>query len=92
MALVYFHNFVLLVQQQFINLPACCFSAHSLLFLFFVSVGRLLLYSFSACCCFKFLVVMSIMTLPAREKSLFWHRMWLDCDRPKQGAVADAMR
>ena len=29
---------------------------------------------------------------PAREKSLFWHRIWIDCDRPKHGAVADAMR
>ena len=24
---------------------------------------------------------------PLREKSLFWHRMWIDCDRPKTGAV-----
>jgi hypothetical protein len=29
---------------------------------------------------------------PLREKSLFWHRMWIDCDRPKTGAVADSMR
>ena len=29
---------------------------------------------------------------PLREKSLFWHRMWVDCDRPKTGAVADSMR
>jgi exonuclease III len=29
---------------------------------------------------------------PLREKSLFWHRIWLDCDRPKQGAVAEIMR
>jgi exonuclease III len=29
---------------------------------------------------------------PTRERSLFWHRMWLDCDRPKHGPVADAMR
>ena len=30
--------------------------------------------------------------LPFREKSLFWHRMWLDCGRPRSGAVADCMR
>ena len=29
---------------------------------------------------------------PLRDKSLFWHRMWIDCDRPKTGAVADSMR
>ena len=29
---------------------------------------------------------------PLREKSLFWHQMWIDCDRPKTGAVADSMR
>src|SRR5664279_3104568 len=29
---------------------------------------------------------------PLREKSLFWHRLWLDCDRPRNGAVADSMR
>jgi hypothetical protein len=29
---------------------------------------------------------------PLREKSLFWHQMWIDFDRPKTGAVADSMR
>jgi hypothetical protein len=29
---------------------------------------------------------------PFREKSLFWHRLWLECDRPRNGAVADSMR
>jgi hypothetical protein len=29
---------------------------------------------------------------PVRDKALFWHRLWLDCDRPKTGAVADSMR
>ena len=29
---------------------------------------------------------------PLRDKSLFWHRLWLDCDRPRSGAVADSMR
>jgi hypothetical protein len=29
---------------------------------------------------------------PTRERSLFWHRIWMECDRPKTGAVADAMR
>ena len=29
---------------------------------------------------------------PLRDKSLFWHRLWLDCDRPRTGAVADSMR
>ena len=29
---------------------------------------------------------------PLRDKSLFWHNLWLDCDRPKTGAVADCMR
>jgi len=29
---------------------------------------------------------------PLRDKSLFWHNIWLDCDRPKTGAVADCMR
>jgi hypothetical protein len=29
---------------------------------------------------------------PLRDKSLFWHTIWLDCDRPKTGAVAECMR
>ena len=29
---------------------------------------------------------------PLRDKSMFWHKMWLDCGRPRAGAVADSMR
>ena len=29
---------------------------------------------------------------PTRDKSLFWHNLWLACGRPKTGAVADCMR
>jgi len=29
---------------------------------------------------------------PLRDKSSFWHNLWLDCDRHKTGAVADCMR
>jgi hypothetical protein len=29
---------------------------------------------------------------PVRDKSLFWHNLWLECGRPKTGAVADCMR
>ena len=29
---------------------------------------------------------------PLRDKSLFWHNMWLEYGRPKTGAVADVMR
>jgi hypothetical protein len=29
---------------------------------------------------------------PLRDKSLFWHRIWVDCGRPRSGAVADSMR
>ena len=29
---------------------------------------------------------------PLREKSLFWHHMWVDCERPRSGVVADCMR
>jgi hypothetical protein len=29
---------------------------------------------------------------PVREKSMFWHGIWLQCGRPKTGAVADCMR
>ena len=29
---------------------------------------------------------------PAREKSLFWHNIWMECGRPKTGVVADIMR
>jgi len=29
---------------------------------------------------------------PLRVKSLFWHRMWVDCNCPRDGAVADVMR
>jgi hypothetical protein len=29
---------------------------------------------------------------PLRDKSLFWHNLWLDCNRPRTGAVADCMR
>jgi len=29
---------------------------------------------------------------PFRQKSLFWHRMWVECDRQRNGVVADCMR
>lgn len=29
---------------------------------------------------------------PVRDKSLFWHNLWLECGRPRTGAVADCMR
>ena len=29
---------------------------------------------------------------PVREKSLFWHKIWIDCGRPKTGVVAGIMR
>ena len=29
---------------------------------------------------------------PLREKSMFWHSLWIDCGRPHSGAVADIMR
>jgi hypothetical protein len=29
---------------------------------------------------------------PLRQKSLFWHGIWIDCGRPRGGAVADCMR
>jgi hypothetical protein len=29
---------------------------------------------------------------PFRQKSLFWHRLWMDCGRPRNGIVADCMR
>jgi hypothetical protein len=29
---------------------------------------------------------------PLRDKALFWHRLWMDCDRPKTEPVADSMR
>ena len=29
---------------------------------------------------------------PVREKSLFWHKMWVKCGRPRSGIVADSMR
>jgi hypothetical protein len=29
---------------------------------------------------------------PLCDKSMFWHKLWLDCDRPRTGAVADSMR
>ena len=29
---------------------------------------------------------------PLRDESLFWHNLWLECDRPKTGAVAYCMR
>jgi hypothetical protein len=29
---------------------------------------------------------------PLREKSLFWQGLWIDCDRPRLGIVADCMR
>jgi hypothetical protein len=30
--------------------------------------------------------------LPLRDRSIFWHRIWVDCGRPKSGAVAKSMR
>ena len=29
---------------------------------------------------------------PYREKSLFWHRLWIEADKPRHGALADIMR
>ena len=29
---------------------------------------------------------------PYRDKSLFWHSLWVECGRPREGAVADSMR
>ena len=29
---------------------------------------------------------------PARDESLFWHKIWTDCGRPRSGVVADCMR
>jgi len=29
---------------------------------------------------------------PARQHSIFWHIIWIDCGRPKTGLVADIMR
>ena len=29
---------------------------------------------------------------PLRDKSLFWQRMWIDCECPRNGVVADCMR
>jgi exonuclease III len=29
---------------------------------------------------------------PKRQKSLFWHGLWVDCGRPRNGVVADCMR
>jgi len=29
---------------------------------------------------------------PLREKSVFWHNLWVDCGRPRTGVVADTMR
>jgi len=29
---------------------------------------------------------------PLRDKSIFWHKLWIDCGRPHAGLVADIMR
>jgi len=29
---------------------------------------------------------------PVRQKSMFWHGIWVDCGRPRTGQVADCMR
>ena len=29
---------------------------------------------------------------PYKEKSVFWHTLWVNCGRPRSGAVADCMR
>jgi len=29
---------------------------------------------------------------PLRDKSLFWHHIWVDCGRPRSGYVTDIMR
>lgn len=29
---------------------------------------------------------------PFRDKSMFWHKLWADCSRPRIGAVAEIMR
>lgn len=34
----------------------------------------------------------SVRVQPLRDIALFWHSMWMDCSRPKTGAVAACMR
>jgi hypothetical protein len=29
---------------------------------------------------------------PVRQRSMFWHKIWIDCGRPRTGTVADNMR
>ena len=29
---------------------------------------------------------------PLRDKSLLWHKIWIECNRPREGVVADSMR
>ena len=29
---------------------------------------------------------------PYRDKSMFWHKLWMDCGKPRTGHVADCMR
>lgn len=29
---------------------------------------------------------------PTRQQSIFWHKIWIECDRPRTGVVADIMR
>jgi len=29
---------------------------------------------------------------PLRDKSIYWHNMWVECGRPQEGVVADIMR
>jgi len=29
---------------------------------------------------------------PLRDKSIFWHNLWMDCGRPMAGVVAESMR
>ena len=29
---------------------------------------------------------------PFRQKSIFWHRKWVDCGRPRNSVAADCMR
>ena len=38
----------------------------------------------------ELLVGLSIVQ-PYKEKSVFWHTLWVNCGRPRSGAVADCM-
>ena len=79
----------------------CCtsFSHHSLIADYSVRISDACLAAAESClphtchrCSRSGLPGWTEFVAPFREKSIFWHGLWIDCGKPRGGQVADIMR